>query len=110
MHIQKHCVWVKCFSDVKDNEPHRGKTKANPKINILMSENIRQRRLNIFSLESFDALYHHHVEPYYHFQSYYYHVIIKHETSEFPREKILAGMRLIIFRLAFLLYVLLSCA
>ena len=76
MHIQKHCVWVKCFSDIKDNESHRGKTNVNPKINILMSEVIGQRRLNIFSLESFDALYHHHFEPYYHFQSYDYHIII----------------------------------
>ena len=76
MHIQKHCVWVKCFSDVKDNESHRGKTNANPKINILMSEIIGQRRLNISSLESFDALYHHHFEPYYHLQSYDYQIII----------------------------------
>ena len=38
------------------------KTNANPKINILMSENIRQRRLNV-SLEYFDALYYHHFRP-----------------------------------------------
>ena len=41
-----------------------------------MSEIIGQRRVNIFSQESFDALYHHHFEPYYHFQSYDYQIII----------------------------------
>ena len=38
------------------------KTNANPKINILMSENIGQGRQN-FSLEYFDALYYHHFQP-----------------------------------------------
>ena len=67
MHIQKHCICIHFFSGVKDIEPNRGKANANAKINILMSENIGQRRLIFFFLESFDALY------YYHFQSNYHH-------------------------------------
>ena len=35
------------------------KINANPKINILMSKNIEQKRQN-FSVEYFDALYYHH--------------------------------------------------
>ena len=38
------------------------KTNANPKINILILENIGQRRLN-FSVEYFDALFYHHFQP-----------------------------------------------
>ena len=43
------------------NTDYSYKTNANPKINILMSEIIGQRKLN-FSLEYFDALFYDHFQ------------------------------------------------
>ena len=45
-----------------NRQTNTNKINANPKINILMSENIAQARL-IFCLEYFHALYYHHLQP-----------------------------------------------